>query len=175
MNQIISNKKTMLGIVLGIAIIATIGTTVSVFADTQLGNNTGVAPSDKFMVNIPTIQGSIDINQLLMQSVKIKFVDAANIAQTAVNGGIVTGGQLGPYQGYYVYSFEVLDSSDKTHLVIVDAGNGQVLSNTEIPAGFSDMAGNVMFDVGGSKGHDVFYRTMAPAEGPIAIGTAPNQ
>ncbi|MGI0074036.1 MAG: PepSY domain-containing protein [Nitrosotalea sp.] len=172
MNQIISNKKTMLGIVLGITIFAAIGTTVSVYADTQ--PNTGTTPSGKFTA-IPTIQGSIDINQLLMHSVKTKFVDAANTVQSAVTGGTVTGGDLGPYQGYYVYNFQVLDSSGKMHLVIVDAGNGQVLSNTEMPDGFSAMPGNVMFhSIGGSMGN-ISYQAMSAADGPIAIQVAPSK
>ncbi|NHI03056.1 hypothetical protein DYY67_0177 [Candidatus Nitrosotalea sp. TS] len=171
MNKIISNKKTLLGIVLGMAIVATLGTTVSVYADTTPSNSTGTL--GKTMVNIPAIQGSININQLLMQSVKTKFVDAANTAQTAVTGGTVTGGQLGPYQGYYVYNFQVLDSSGKTHLVIVDAGNGQVLSNTEAPDGFFGMPGKVMMfhGIGGSMG-DTSYQVMNPADGPVVIGTA---
>lgn len=170
MNKIISNKKTLLGIVLGMVIVATIGTTVSVYADTTPSNSTGTL--GKTMVNIPAIQGSININQLLMQSVKTKFVDAANTAQTAVTGGTVTGGQLGPYQGYYVYNFQVLDSSGKTHLVIVDAGNGQVLSNTEAPDGFFGMPGKVtMFHgIGGPMG-DISYQAMNPTDGPVVIGT----
>lgn len=173
MNQIISNKKTMLGIVLGLAIFTAIGTTVSVYADTQSGN-TGTVPSGQFNVSIPSIQGSIDINQLLMHSVKTKFVDAANSAQFAVAGGTVTGGDLGPYQGYYVYNFQVLDSSGKMHLVIVDAGNGQVLSNTEMPNGDFGMPGKVAFhSIGGSMG-DFSYRAISPTEGPIVI-TAPSK
>lgn len=174
MNQIISNKKTMLGIVLGIAIVAVIGTTVSVYADTQSGNNTGTLQPGKFMVNIPTIQGSIDINQLLMHSVKTKFVDAANTAQSAVAGGTVTGGELGPYQGYYVYNFQVVDGSGKMHLVIVDAGNGQVLSNTELPQGGFGMTGNVMYhNISGDMGSSSFQGS--PADGPIVIQTTPSK
>ncbi len=175
MHQVISNKKTMLGIVLGIAIIAAIGTTVSVYADTAPSNGTGII-SGKKMINIPAIQGSININHLLMQSVKTKFVDAANTAQSAVAGGTVTGGELGPYQGYYVYNFQVLDSSNKMHLVIVDAGNGQVLSNTETPDGFSGMPVKVMMfhGTGGPMG-DVSYQTMGSSEGPLVIQTTPNK
>ncbi len=175
MNKIISSKNRLLGIVLGMAIVATIGTTVSVYADTTPSNSTG-AIFGKSMVNIPTIQGSININQLLMQSVKTKFVDAANTAQSAVTGGTVTGGQLWPYQGYYVYNFQVLDSSGKTHLVIVDAGNGKVLSNTEAPDGFSGMPGKVVMfhGIGGPMG-DMSYQTIGSAEGPVVIGTAPSK
>lgn len=176
MNQIISSKKTMLGIVLGIAMIAAIGTTVSVYADTTPSNGTVTTTvPGKFAVNIPTIQGSVNINQLLMQSTKTKFVDAANTAQSAVTGGIVIGGELGPNQGYYVYNFRVLDSSDKTHLVIVDAGNGKVLSNTEMPDGFSAMGGNVMMfhRIGGPMG-DMSYQTMDSTDGPVAIPAPSN-
>lgn len=178
MNKIISNKKTMLGIALGLALVAAIGTTVSVYADTPsfLSTNGTGTTLGKAIVTLPTIQGSININNLLMQSVKTKFVDAANTAQSAVTGGTVTGGQLGPYQGYYVYNFQVLDGSGKTHLVIVDAGNGQVLSNTETPTGFSDMSGQVtMFRTMGGPMGDMPYQTMNPAEGPVVIGTAPSK
>ena len=175
MNKIISSKKTMFGIVLGIAMIAAIGATVSAYADTTPSNGTG-AVSGKSMINIPAIQGSININQLLMQSVKTKFVDAANTAQSAVTGGTVIGGELGPNQGYYVYNFRVLDSSGKTHLVIVDAGNGQVLSNTEMSGGFSAMGGNVVMfhDIGGPMGA-MSYQAMNPAGGPFVIQTAPSK
>ncbi len=177
MNKIISNKKTMLGIVLGIAMIAAIGTTVSVYADTSSSASTnGSETIFGKPINIPTIQGSVNINQLLMQSVKTKFIDATNTAQSAVTSGTVTGGQLGPYQGYYVYNFQVLDSTGKTHLVIVDAGNGQVLSNTEAPDGISGMPGQVVMfhGMGGPMG-DVFYKAMGSAEGPVVIGTTPSK
>ena len=177
MNTIISNKKMLLGIVLGLATVAAIGTTVSAYADTPrfLSTNGTGTILGKPVVTMPTIQGSININQLLLQSVKTKFVDAANTAQSAVTGGTVTGGQLGPYQGYYVYNFQVLDSSGKTHLVIVDAGNGQVLSNTEMPGGFGIMPDKVAVfrGIGGPMG-DMAYQTMGSPAGPVIIGTAPN-
>ena len=72
--------------------------------------------------------------------------------------------------------FQVLDSSGKIHLVIVDAGNGQVLSNTEAPDGFSGMPGKVMMfhSIGGPMG-DISYQAMNPADGPVVIGTAPSK
>ena len=142
----------------------------------QISGNNGTIQSGALAASMPTIKGSIDINQLLMQSVKTKFVDAANTAQSAVTGGIVTGGQLGPFQGYYVYNFQVLDSSGKTHLVIVDAGNSQVLSNTETPDGFSGMPGKVVVfhGIGGSM-DDMSYQVMNPSEVPVVIGTAPSK
>lgn len=175
MNQVISNKKTMLAIVLSIAMVAAVGTTVSAHADTQSGNNATLQPPGKFIYSMPQIQGTIDISQLLIKSVKTTFIDAAKTAQSAVTGGTVTGGELGPYQGYYVYNFSVLDSSGKMHLVIVDAGNGQVLSKTDMPQGFSAMPGKaVAFGISGPAG-DITYQNMGTAEGPMVIRTAPSQ
>ncbi|MGI0026300.1 MAG: PepSY domain-containing protein [Nitrosopumilaceae archaeon] len=172
MNQIISNKKTMLAIVLGIAIVATIGTSVSVYAENQ-SNNTGISQiPPKFMADIPKIQGSIDINQILMQNVKTKFVDAANTAQSAVTGGTVVSGDLGPYQGYYVYNFRVLDSSSKIHLVIVDAGDGKVLSNTDAPDEFFAMSGKM---IGVGPMGDISYQAMSPGEQVQSFQIAPPQ
>ena len=172
MNKIISNKKTMLGIILGMALVATIGVSVSAYADTQ-SNNTGV---QQFSANIPQIQGSININQVLMQSVKTKFVDAVNIAQETETGGTVIGGDLGPYQGYYVYNFSVLDSSGMTHEVIVDAGNGKVLSNTEIALGFGGMSGKVvMFHGAPDAMGDVTYQVGSPVGGPFVTQITPSK
>jgi len=138
MNKFISDKKTILAIVLSVAIISTLGTLM-----------TASAQSENFtqgtIVNMPTIQGTIDINKILMSNVKTSFVDAANTAASAIAEGKVVGGELVPDQGYYVYNFRVLDSGSKMHFVTVDAGNNKVLSNTE---GFGlsvSTSGNMMY------------------------------
>lgn len=161
--------------ILSIAMVAAIGTTISAHADTQSGNNATLQLPGKLMYSIPQIQGTIDINQLLIKSTKTTFIDAAKTAQSAVTGGIVTGGELGPYQGYYVYNFSVMDSSGKTHLVIVDAGNGQVLSKTDMPGEVFAMSNKaVAFGVNEPTG-DFIYKNMNPANGPMVIQTAPIQ
>ncbi len=148
MNKFISNKKTVLAIVLSVVMISTLGTLVT--ASAQSENST-----QDTLVKIPTIQGTIDINKILMSSVKTSFVEAATTAASSVSGGHVMGGELGPDQGYYVYNFRVLDSDSKMHFVTVDAGNGKVLSNTE---GF------------GTDGKQIFYRFQAAPVGNTFSG-----
>ncbi len=160
MNKFISNKKTMFAIVLSVAMISTLGTLVT--ASAQSGNST-----QDTLVKIPQIQGTIDINKLLMSNVKTSFVDAATTATSSISGGHVVGGELGPDQGYYVYNFRVLDSDSKMHFVTVDAGNGKVLSNTE---GFGTGGKQIFYKFQGPMG-DALPGNMAFSSTGIAIST----
>ncbi|MBI1829414.1 MAG: PepSY domain-containing protein [Thaumarchaeota archaeon] len=163
MNQNSSYKtKTMafLAIIIGAGLVAAFGTLSAAQASSE--NNT-----QTFVKQLPSIQGSIDVNQVLMSNVKTKFVDAANTAESAITGGKVVGGDLGVNQGYYVYSFRVMDSQTKIHLLVVDAGNGKILSNTEgfgLSYSSSGIPNNVMF---GEQGTMIVGQTMQT--GPFGI------
>jgi len=57
---------------------------------------------------------------------------AASTAQSQVNNGAVISGRLAVLQGYLVYVFNVADYSAGTlRVVVVDAGNGSVLSTSQ--------------------------------------------
>jgi uncharacterized membrane protein YkoI len=146
MNKFISDKKTILAIVFSVAIISTLGTLMT--ANAQSENST-----QGTIINMPVIQGTIDINKILMSNVKTSFVDAANTAASTIAEGKVVGGELGPDQGYYVYNFRVLDGSSKMHFVTVDAGNNKVLSNTE------------GFGLSVSAPGNVIYKSIGPMSG----------
>ena len=92
---------------------------------TSSSNTTATATTMPQRVNIT---GSTSVFKIIQDNVKVSFTDAANAAQKQVSGGTVVGGHLGLVQGYLVYAFKVADTTNNTsHLVIVDAGNGQVL------------------------------------------------
>jgi uncharacterized membrane protein YkoI len=84
----------------------------------------------------PTINGSVSIADnmvnFLKENTKIPFIAAAETAQQQIINWTVLGGRLGITQGYQAYTYLVEIPSDKTiHKVIIDAGNGQVLSTSE--------------------------------------------
>jgi hypothetical protein len=85
---------------------------------------------------MPQINGSVSIaneaSNFINENVKVSFVAAAQTAHGQVTNGSVLGGHLGIVQGYLVYTFFVADAANQTgHLVIVDAGNGNVLYTSE--------------------------------------------
>lgn len=114
-----------------------------------------------FKAKMPAINGTVDIRNILRDSTKVDFVAAASAAKGAVGSGTVLGGALGIVQGYLVYNFEVMDSGNKVHNVMVDAGSGSVLYTSD---GF-DMGPNVPSIVG-SDSPQVF----AGMPGMIGIG-----
>lgn len=85
---------------------------------------------------MPQINGSVNVaneaSSFINENVKVEFAAAAETAQGRVDDGRVLGGHLGVVQGYLVYTFFVANTGNQTgHLVIVDAGKGDVLYASE--------------------------------------------
>ena len=85
---------------------------------------------------LPQINGSVSLaneaSNFINENVKVSFVAAAQTAQGQVTNGTVLGGHIGIVQGYFVYTFFAADAANQTgHLVVVDAGNGDVLYTSE--------------------------------------------
>ena len=98
---------------------------------------------------MPQINGSVSVanetSNFINENANVEFVAAAETAQGQVENGRVLGGHLGVVQGYLVYTFFVANTGNQTgHLVIVDAGNGEVLHTSEgHPLGsFGQMSGH---------------------------------
>ncbi|OLC94601.1 MAG: hypothetical protein AUI92_00210 [Thaumarchaeota archaeon 13_1_40CM_3_38_6] len=119
----LNSKSKLLAMILSVAVIATVGTTLA-FAQTA---GTTSTPSQ---TTPPQIQGSVNLQQMLLSSVHTKFTDAANTASGAVTNGQVLGGSLTVIQGSVVYTFKVFDGTN-IYSVIVDAGNGKVLYTSQ--------------------------------------------
>jgi uncharacterized membrane protein YkoI len=125
--SLIKNRK-MLAIITGVVLCATLGLSVTSYASAdsnQTQQNSGTTQQP------PTIQGSINLKQMVASSIKTKFSDAANTAASAVTNGVVISGNLAVKQGYLVYQFKVMDDKNMIYAVIVDAGTGQVLNTSQ--------------------------------------------
>lgn len=87
-------------------------------------------------MEMPPINGSVSVARETtgsnIENVRIPFVIAAATAQEQVANGTVLGGHLGVVQGYLVYKFFVADVANQAgHLIVIDAGNREVLYTSE--------------------------------------------
>ena len=130
------NKK----VIIVVAVLA-VGVLSAVLVASSLAQATAQEQQQQRMMmsfgeRIPQINGSVSLaneaSNFINENVKVSFVAAAQTAQGQVTNGTVLGGHLGVVQGYLVYTFFVADTGNQTgHLVIVDAGNGNVLHTSE--------------------------------------------
>jgi uncharacterized membrane protein YkoI len=120
----LNGNRKLLAVMLIVAIGATVGGSL---AYAQTAGTTG--PSSQSNAT-PQIQGSVNLQQMLLSSVQTKFTDAANTAASAVTNGQVIAGSLAVIQGSVVYNFKVTDGKN-IYSVIVDAGNGKVLNTSQ--------------------------------------------
>ncbi len=127
------------------------------------------------------IKGSVDVRgtmqNYIKDNLKVSFASAANTAAAQFENGTVVSGNLGIVQGYLVYKFTIVDPDTHTgHMVVVDAGNGQVLYTS----GDMHMGGRIMMNGMGSMfgGHgfkgpavhgNVWQKHAVPA--PMPQGT----
>lgn len=135
-----ASKKVLITSILGVGILLSAIFLVSPLVSTmaqqqqqQLGTNETILSQYKTR---SAINGSVNIADnivdLLKENTKIPFTVAAETAQQQIINGTVLGGHLGVTEGFLAYTYLVANPSDKTmHKVIIDAGNGQVLSASE--------------------------------------------
>jgi uncharacterized membrane protein YkoI len=88
------------------------------------------------MSQMPKINGTVNVGQavkdFISSNVKVTLSQASDTAAKQVNNGMVVSGHLGVVQGYLVYTLFVVDSGNQQgHVVIVDAGSGQVLYKSD--------------------------------------------
>lgn len=120
--QHLKTRQKMFAVILGLAVIASAGGSLAYAQEYTAESSSGSAQG-------PTpIQGSINLPQLILSSVKVSFTTAASTAATAqgISNGQVLSGGLSVIQGSVVYVFKVTDGTN-VYSVIVDAGNGNVL------------------------------------------------
>src|SRR5579863_1109351 len=118
--QELKAHRKLLAMILGVAVIATVGGSMA-YAQTAPSSGTTQAPQ---------ISGSVNLSQLLLSSVKTSFTTAANTAASQVTGGQVLSGSLVVKQDYVVYAFKVTDGKT-VYSVIVDSGDGSVLYKSQ--------------------------------------------
>jgi uncharacterized membrane protein YkoI len=149
------NKK----VIIVVAVLA-VGVLSAVLVASSLAQATAQEQQQRMLMSfgegMPQINGSVSVaneaSNFINENVKVSFVAAAQTAQGQVTNGTVLGGHLGVVQGYLVYTFFVSDIGNQTgHLVIVDAGNGNVLYTSEGQS-FGSFGHPMMFGPWGGHG-----------------------
>jgi uncharacterized membrane protein YkoI len=109
-------------------------------ADAQMmgSNETGMVKSgDRMMKMDSNITGSINlmniIGEAIGSNINVSLSDAATTAETSVgNDSHAVSAELGEEGTFLVYNIMVIDPSMNFSKVIVDPGNGEVLSSEQI-------------------------------------------
>jgi hypothetical protein len=127
-------------------------------------NGTGMNPM--FMQD-QNITGSIKLAPTLINSIasqiKISLSDAAAIVQNqAGNNSNVVAAHLDVANGYLTYTVVAVDPDANIHKFVVDAGNGKVLSSSELSLQNMMLFGGMMgYNMMGSMmGHNMMNPNM---------------
>ena len=98
---------------------------------------TGGGMMNMMMGNASNITGSLKLSTIfgnaLASQIKMSLSQAATTAQNAVgNGSHSLEAHIGVENGYLVYTVWIVDGNYNFHRVVVDAGNGKILSSQQI-------------------------------------------
>ncbi len=161
--QELKTHQKLLAMILGVAVIATIGGSLAYAQTTSPG--TGQTP----------IQGSINIPQMILSSVKTSFTTAATTAAGQVTEGQVLSGGLAVIHGSAVYAFKVTNGTS-VFSVIVDAGNGAVLKTSQgHPLTLASLIGGGMGSHGKMMhGHMGMWKKPSGSTTTAPSGTTPS-
>jgi hypothetical protein len=104
----------------------------------------------------PNITGSLKFSTILGNAlsshIKVGLNQSAMTAEKTIrNNSHAVAAHFGMENGYLVYTVWVIDGSYNIHKVIVDAGNGKVLSNQPVSKGELMMVHGMMMHGGGSR------------------------
>jgi uncharacterized membrane protein YkoI len=141
--KITKNKNLLIIAVIVVTASITTGTLVSVYAQ-QLAsaqNQNSSASSNISSAKatpLRNLTGSVQVfprlSQIIQSKANVSLSEAASSAQSAAGANShVISAHLGVVNGFLVYVAHVVDANNNIHRVIVDAGNGKVLSNTQLP------------------------------------------
>ncbi len=91
-------------------------------------------------INLRNLTGSVQIfpskSQIVQTKASVSLSAAATTAEKSVGpNSHATSAHISIVNGYLVYRVHVIDTNNNIHRVIVDAGNGKVLSTIQFPLG----------------------------------------
>ena len=156
-------------VIIVVAVLA-VGALAAVLVASSLAQATAQEQQQRMMMRfgegIPQINGSVSLaneaSNFINENVNVSFIEAAQTAQGQVTNGTVFGGHLGVVQGYLVYTFFVANTANQTgHLVVVDAGNGNVLYTSEGQP-FGSFGHPMMFGPSGGHGFGEWHGSGKP-------------
>ncbi|MGC1929451.1 MAG: PepSY domain-containing protein [Candidatus Nitrosopolaris sp.] len=136
--MIIKNTKLLIIAVLSVTTSLTSAIMVSTYlqqvASAQNSTNSTGA------VTLSNLTGSVQVFPSLSQTIQSKAnvslsTAATNAEKSVGSSSHAISAHVGIVNGYLIYSVRIVDSNNNVHRVIVDAGNGKVLSSQQVPFG----------------------------------------
>jgi uncharacterized membrane protein YkoI len=129
--MIAKNKNMLIIAVLVLTASSMIGILQEASAQTQ--SNTGA-------FSLRNLTGSVQIfpnkSQIIQTKASVSLSAAATTAEKSVGpNSHATSAHIAIVNGYLVYRVHVIDTNNNIHRVVVDAGNGKVLSTIQFPLG----------------------------------------
>jgi len=131
--MITKNKNLLMIAVLSITASLMIGI-LQEAANAQNQSNT----SNTGALSSRNLTGSVQIfprlSKIIQSKASVSLSTAAATAEKSVGpNSHAISARVAVVNGYLVYTIRVVDTNNNIHRVIVDAGNGKVLSTTQIP------------------------------------------
>jgi len=113
---------------------------VGVFSLSTLAIMSNIANAQNNSNWIGSYQLGTIISKLIRSHTQITLEDAIKTALNVVGpNSTANSAVLSVQRGYLVYSVSVLDANNNSHILLIDAGNGKVLSNQEVSKFSSQM------------------------------------
>jgi uncharacterized membrane protein YkoI len=165
--MITSNERNLLIIAIIAVTTSIIGGTLASIYTLQGASAQNQTNSNASAVPLRNLTGSVQVfprlSQVIQSKANVSLNEASTSAQTAVGANShVISVHLGIVDGYLVYIAHVVDSKNNIHRVIVDAGNGKILSATQLPFAnaLTQQGGRGMF--GHYYGYGMYGRDKCP-------------
>jgi len=132
------NKNLLMIAVLAVTTSITTGILVSTYMQQAASAQNQNSTSNTSAVPLKNLTGSVQVfpklSQIIQSKANVSLSAAATSAEKAVGpNSHVISAHLGVVNGFLVYTAHVVDANNNSHRVIVDAGNGKVLSTIQIP------------------------------------------
>jgi uncharacterized membrane protein YkoI len=136
--MITKNKNLLIIAALALTASITTGILVSTYIQQAASAQNQSSTSNAGAVSLKNLTGSVQVFPRLSQTIQSKanvsLGAAVTIAEKAVGpNSYGISAHLGVVNGFLVYTARVVDTNNNIHRVIVDAGNGKVLSTIQIP------------------------------------------
>src|SRR2546425_9117967 len=132
--MITKNKNLLMIAVLAV----TTGILVSTYMQQTASAQNQSSASNAVAAPLKNLTGSVQVFPRLSQTIQSKANVSLSAAATSAEKSVgpnshVISAHLGVVNGYLVYTAHVVDACNNIHRVILDAGNGKVLSTIQLP------------------------------------------
>jgi uncharacterized membrane protein YkoI len=154
--MITKNRNLLIIAVLAVTTSIMSGILVNTYMQQAASAQNQNSTSNAGAVPLRNLTGSVQIfprlSQIIQSKANVSLTTAATNAEKSVGpSSHALSAHVGIVNGYLIYSVRIVDPNNNIHWVIVDAGNGKVLSSQQVPFGNPLMRPHII-GLGGQEG-----------------------